>query len=190
MGVKHDGNDGLTRKVKRRRGRPYKVQAPLDVSRDYGYVTKKKLDTWLNYWIANNDMVKAAIQAHLWDDLNDPNKKLDRRKIADRCKHLLQKRPEILERKYEILEERLKDSIAAADEVLKTASEIMRNEAKEDMVMEVGEGKGMQRIERVKKDMSGLTRMKAVEFLGKHYGLADNKVKLEGSLPVVIQDDM
>ena len=52
MGVKHDGNDGLTRKVKRRRGRPYKVQAPLDVSRDYGYVTKKKLDTWLNYWIA------------------------------------------------------------------------------------------------------------------------------------------
>ena len=120
-------------------------------------------------------MVKAAIQAHLWDDLNDPNKKLDRRKIADRCKHLLQKRPEILERKYEILEERLKDSIAAADEVLKTASEIMRNEAKEDMVMVVGEGKGMQRIERVKKDMSGLTRMKAVEFLGKHYGLADRR---------------
>ena len=188
--MKHDGNDGLTRKTRRRRGRPYSVQAPLDVSRDYGYVTKKKIDIWLNYWIANNDMVKAAIQAHLWDDLNDPNKKLKREVIADRCKHLLQKRPEILERKYEILEERLKDSIAAADEVLKTASEIMRNEAKEYMVMVVGESKGMQRIKRVKKDMSGLTRMKAVEFLGKHDGLADNKVKLEGSLPVVIQDDM
>ena len=82
--MKHDGNDGLTRKVRRRRGRPYKVQAPLDVSRDYGYVTKKKIDIWLHYWIANHELVKAAIQSTYWSDINDPNKTLKTEIIADR----------------------------------------------------------------------------------------------------------
>lgn len=189
MRYKKVGNDGLTRIVKAKCGRK-RTLVTEDVSqedcRDRRYTTAKKREIWLNWWIACNDMVEAAKRAELWGDVKDVTKPT----IVRRCKRILQEYPELLERKYEMLEERLNESIAAADEVLRTASEIMRNEAKEEMVMVVGKGKGVQEIERVKKDMTGLTRMKAVEFLGKHYGLADNKLKVDGALPVVIQDDM
>lgn len=129
MNCKMVGKDGLTRIVKLKTGGRFGVNTTEDYSkdnsRDKKYTTAKKREIWLNWWIACNDMVEGAKKAMLWGDVND----VTRQTIIKRCKRLLTQYPELMERKYEMIEERLNESIAAADEVLKTASEIMRNES-------------------------------------------------------------
>ncbi|MGO0885060.1 terminase small subunit [Clostridioides difficile] len=74
--------------------------------------------------------------------------------------------------------------IADAKEVMEYLTKIVRNEAKEEVVVVSENG-----VERVKKDVSIKDRNKAAELLGKRYRLFTDKVEVEGAIPIVITGD-
>ncbi|MCC0649235.1 MULTISPECIES: terminase small subunit [Clostridioides] len=86
------------------------------------------------------------------------------------------------------IEERLKqlesNRIADAKEVMEYLTKIVRNEAKEEVVIVSENG-----VERVKKDVNIRDRNKAAELLGKRYRLFTDKVEVEGNIPIVIVGD-
>ncbi|NJI81864.1 terminase small subunit [Clostridioides difficile] len=75
--------------------------------------------------------------------------------------------------------------IADAKEVMEYLTKIVRNEAKEEVVVVSENG-----VERVKKDVSIRDRNKAAELLGKRYRLFTDKVEVEGTGIVKIVDDI
>lgn len=62
----------------------------------------------------------------------------------------------------------------------------MRGEATEEIPLLVGNG--VQEI--TTKHLSAKDRIRAAELLGKRYGLFTDKVSVEGTIPVVIQNDL
>lgn len=74
--------------------------------------------------------------------------------------------------------------IADAKEVMEYLTKIVRNEAKEEVVVVSDNG-----VERVKKDVSIKDRNKAAELLGKRYRLFTDKIEVEGAIPIVIVGD-
>ncbi|HBH0878269.1 TPA: terminase small subunit [Clostridioides difficile] len=86
------------------------------------------------------------------------------------------------------IDEKLKEfesnRIADAKEVMEYLTKIVRNEAKEEVVVVSENG-----VERVKKDVSIRDRNKAAELLGKRYRLFTDKVEVEGAIPIVITGD-
>ncbi|NMS90593.1 terminase small subunit [Clostridioides difficile] len=74
--------------------------------------------------------------------------------------------------------------IADAKEVMEYLTKIVRNEAKEEVVLVSDNG-----VERVKKDVSIKDRNKAAELLGKRYRLFTDKIEVEGAIPIVIVGD-
>lgn len=86
------------------------------------------------------------------------------------------------------IDEKLKEfesnRIADAKEVMEYLTKIVRNEAKEEVVVVSENG-----VERVKKDVSIKDRNKAAELLGKRYRLFTDKVEVEGAIPIVITGD-
>ncbi|MGS5516890.1 terminase small subunit [Clostridioides difficile] len=87
------------------------------------------------------------------------------------------------------IDEKLKEfesnRIADAKEVMEYLTKIVRNEAKEEVVVVSENG-----VERVKKDVSIRDRNKAAELLGKRYRLFTDKVEVEGTGIVKIVDDI
>lgn len=82
------------------------------------------------------------------------------------------------------------DSVMDAHEVLTTLTDLARNEETEEVILAVGVGSGVQEARKIKKDINGLTRIKALELLGKASGLFSDKLQIEGKIPVVISDDV
>lgn len=86
------------------------------------------------------------------------------------------------------IDEKLKEfesnRIADAKEVMEYLTKIVRNEAKEEVVVVSENG-----VERVKKDVSIRDRNKAAELLGKRYRLFTDKIEVEGAIPIVITGD-
>ncbi|HBG3859709.1 TPA: terminase small subunit [Clostridioides difficile] len=86
------------------------------------------------------------------------------------------------------IDERLKQieskRIADAKEVMEYLTKIVRNEAKEEVVVVSEYGP-----EIIKKDVSIRDRNKAAELLGKRYRLFTDKVEVEGAIPIVITGD-
>ncbi|WP_447510558.1 terminase small subunit [Clostridioides difficile] len=74
--------------------------------------------------------------------------------------------------------------IADAKEVMEYLTKIVRNEAKEEVVVVSEYGP-----EIIKKDVSIRDRNKAAELLGKRYRLFTDKVEVEGAIPIVITGD-
>lgn len=87
------------------------------------------------------------------------------------------------------IDEKLKEfesnRIADAKEVMEYLTKIVRNEAKEEVVVISENG-----VERVKKDVSIKDRNKAAELLGKRYRLFTDKIEVEGTSIVKIVDDI
>ncbi|MBG0219973.1 terminase small subunit [Clostridioides difficile] len=87
------------------------------------------------------------------------------------------------------IDEKLKEfesnRIADAKEVMEYLTKIVRNEAKEEVVVVSENG-----VERVKKDVSIKDRNKAAELLGKRYRLFTDKIEVEGTSIVKIVDDI
>lgn len=75
--------------------------------------------------------------------------------------------------------------IADAKEVMEYLTKIVRNEAKEEVVVVSENG-----VERVKKDVSIKDRNKAAELLGKRYRLFTDKIEVEGTSIVKIVDNI
>ncbi|HBF5148189.1 hypothetical protein BER37_001268 [Clostridioides difficile] len=87
------------------------------------------------------------------------------------------------------IDEKLKEfesnRIADAKEVMEYLTKIVRNEAKEEVVVVSEYGP-----EIIKKDVSIRDRNKAAELLGKRYRLFTDKVEVEGTGIVQIVDDI
>lgn len=80
---------------------------------------------------------------------------------------------------------------ATTQEVLEYLASVMRGEAVEEVVVNVGTGKGYTKPEKVKAQVSAKDRLKAAEMLAKVKGLFITKAELDvqGAIPVVIHDD-
>ena len=80
---------------------------------------------------------------------------------------------------------------AKAQEILEYLASVMRGEATEEVVMNIGTGKGYTKAEKVKAQVSAKDRLKAAEMLAKVNGMFITKqeIELNGALPVVIADD-
>ena len=80
---------------------------------------------------------------------------------------------------------------ATTQEVLEYLASVMRGEAVEEVVVNVGTSKGYTKPEKVKAQVSAKDRLKAAEMLAKVKGLFITKAELDvqGAIPVVIHDD-
>lgn len=81
---------------------------------------------------------------------------------------------------------------ADTKEILEYLTKVMRGEAHEELVMNIGTGKGFSKAEKVMAQVNAKDRIKAAELLAKVHGMFVNKqeIELSGSIPVVIKDDL
>ena len=81
---------------------------------------------------------------------------------------------------------------ADTQEILEYLAAVMRGEVQDEVVVNVGTGKGFTRPEKVKAKVTAKDRNKAAEMLAKVHGMFidKQKVELNGILPVVITDDL
>lgn len=84
------------------------------------------------------------------------------------------------------------ERIAKDKEVLEYITAVMRGESEEEVVVNVGTGKGFTRAEKVKAQVSAKERLKAAEMLAKVKGMfiTRQEVDLNGVMPVMIVDDI
>ena len=89
------------------------------------------------------------------------------------------------------LEQLESERIAKDKEVLEYITAVMRGETTEEVVVNVGTGKGFTKAEKVRAQVSAKERLKAAEMLAKVKGMfiTRQEVDLQGALPVVIRDD-
>ena len=82
--------------------------------------------------------------------------------------------------------------IAKDKEVLEYLTKVMRGQTEEEVVVNVGVGKGFTQAQKVMAQAGAKERLKAAEMLAKVKGMFINKNELEisGSVPVVIVDDI
>lgn len=81
---------------------------------------------------------------------------------------------------------------ASTQEVLEFLASVLRGETTDEVVVNVGKGKGYTQPEKVKAKVTTKDRIKAAELLGKVKGIFVTKAELDvqGALPVVIKDDV
>ena len=81
--------------------------------------------------------------------------------------------------------EKIKDKkIADIDEIMQGLTSIFRNEVKEEIPLMCGDG--VQEL--TKKEVSIKDRIKAGELLGKRYGMFTDRVQVEDTVPIIIDD--
>lgn len=80
---------------------------------------------------------------------------------------------------------------ATTQEILEYLAKVLRGESEEEVVMNIGTGKGFTRAEKVKVKVSAKERLKAAEMLAKVKGMfiSRQEIELNGVMPVVIRDD-
>lgn len=81
---------------------------------------------------------------------------------------------------------------ATTQEVLEYITAVMRGETTEEVVVNVGTGKGFTQPEKVTAKVTAKDRLKAAEMLAKVKGMfiTRQEIDLNGSMPVVIRDDI
>lgn len=81
---------------------------------------------------------------------------------------------------------------ATTQEILEYLASVLRGDTEDEVVVNVGKGKGFTSPEKVKARVTTKDRLKAAELLGKVKGLFVTKAELDvqGVVPVVIKDDM
>ena len=84
------------------------------------------------------------------------------------------------------------DRIAETKEILEYLTSVMRGEYEEEIVVNIGKGKGFTQAEKIKTEVTAKDRLKAAEMLAKVNGMFITKQELDvhGTIPVVIKDDM
>ncbi|EFS22114.1 terminase small subunit [Fusobacterium gonidiaformans 3-1-5R] len=96
------------------------------------------------------------------------------------------RKPELKNYINELMAKMEEKRMASAEEVLKFLTASMRGEVEEEVVVVEGEGDGCSSARKMKKQISAKERIKAAELLGKRHLLFSDKVKVEGSIPVMI----
>lgn len=90
------------------------------------------------------------------------------------------------------LKELESELIAKDKEILEYLTKVMRGQTEDEVVVNVGVGKGFTEAQKVTAKVGAKERLKAAEMLAKVKGLFVSKSELEinGSVPVVIVDDI
>ncbi|OEC02126.1 hypothetical protein GY31_09255 [Lysinibacillus sphaericus] len=84
------------------------------------------------------------------------------------------------------MEELKSERVADQQEILESLTKVLRGEEKG--VALVGVGMGEQEVLDIKPTLA--EKIKAAELLGRRYGMWTDKVKHEGAVPIVIEDDV
>lgn len=89
------------------------------------------------------------------------------------------------------LKEMESERLAETQEILEYLTAVMRGEKDEEIVVNVGTGKGYTQAQKVRAQVGAKERLKAAEMLAKVKGLfiSKSEVDLNGAIPVVIVDD-
>lgn len=82
-----------------------------------------------------------------------------------------------------------KSTIMDADEVLQRLTAIARGKMPGEVVVVEGKGEGISEARRMDKLPDAKEQTKALELLGRRYGLFNDKLQLDGAAPVVIVGD-
>lgn len=90
------------------------------------------------------------------------------------------------------LKELESERVATTQEIQEYLTAVMRGELDEEVVVNVGVGKGYTRADKIKAQVGAKDRTKAAELLAKVRGMFVNKSEVEvtGNLPIVIKDDL
>lgn len=84
------------------------------------------------------------------------------------------------------MEELKSERVADQQEILESLTKVLRGEAKGTAL--VGVGMGEQEVKDIKPTLA--EKIKAAELLGRRFGMWTDKVKHEGAVPIVIEDDV
>lgn len=84
------------------------------------------------------------------------------------------------------MEELKSERVADQQEILESLTKVLRGEEKGTAL--VGVGMGEQEVLDIKPTLA--EKIKAAELLGRRYGMWTDKVKHEGAVPIVIEDDV
>ncbi len=81
---------------------------------------------------------------------------------------------------------------ADTEEIISYLTAVMRGEPTDELLINVGRGKGYTTVEKHQVKVSSKDRLKAAEMLAKIHGMFITRQELEvrGSVPVVIHDDI
>lgn len=90
----------------------------------------------------------------------------------------------------EQLEKMHNEKIADASEVMIYLTSVLRGESESEIVVIEGDGDGYSSARKIDKAPDERERLKAAELIGKRYGMFTDKLNVEGSVPVVIVDDL
>lgn len=86
------------------------------------------------------------------------------------------------------MQEKEDNAIAKQDEVLKYLTSVLRGESQSEVVVVEGLGEGVSQARKMSKRPDEKERLKAGELLAKRYGLLNDKVKIDGAIPVIVDD--
>lgn len=89
----------------------------------------------------------------------------------------------------EQIEKMLGENIATAEEVMRYLTSVLRGESKSQIVVVEGIGDGRSDARRMNKLPDEKERLKAAELLGKRFGMFNDKVNIEGAVPVIISGE-
>ncbi|MGE7916314.1 terminase small subunit [Lysinibacillus xylanilyticus] len=84
------------------------------------------------------------------------------------------------------MEELKSKRVANQQEILESLTKVLRGEEKGTAL--VGVGMGEQEVKDIKPTLA--EKIKAAELLGRRFGMWTDKVKHEGTIPIVIEDDV
>ena len=96
------------------------------------------------------------------------------------------KKPEIKKAIYEYLKKIQDEKIADAKEVMEHLTRVLRGEQMEETIVIEGQGNGISKARKIKKEISPKDRLKAAELLGKRYGLFNDKLEHSGEVKAVV----
>ena len=71
------------------------------------------------------------------------------------------------------------EKIADTKEIMESLTRILRGQDQEETIVVEGQGDGVSKARKIKKEVSPRDRLKAAELLGKRYGLFTDKLQLE-----------
>ena len=82
------------------------------------------------------------------------------------------------------------DKVADAREIMEYLTSVIRGESRACVVVVEGIGDGCSVSKTICKPPDEKERLKAAELLGKRYGMYNDKLKVDGTIPVVINEDL
>lgn len=86
----------------------------------------------------------------------------------------------------ERIEQLASDRVANAKEVIEYLTSVLRGTSESELVVIEGTGMGESEAKHLLKRPDEKERLKAAELLGKRYGIFNDKLSIEGAIPIII----